>query len=227
MYGMMYSQNMTRENWGEDNTQKPENLARRIIQASSNQYDYVMDFYAGTGTTIAAAHKLNRKWIGVEMAEYVDSIILKRLKTVLFGDYRTKLSEDLKWSGGGIFKYYELEQYENTLDRCFYDDQQISIYDYNNKFNKYIFFSDKKLTDFINVENKKIIIDFEKLYNNIDIPETISNLVGLPIVSYNENEVVLDNNGINKIYKINPLKMSESEKKNFVQLIKPLIWWGE
>lgn len=227
IYSMMYSQNMTRENWGEDNTQKPENLARRIIQSSSNQYDFVMDFYAGTGTTLAAAHKLNRKWVGVEMAEYVDRIILKRLKTVLFGDYRTKLSEDLQWSGGGIFKYYELEQYENTLDKCVYDSQQLSLFDYSNKFNKYIFFADKKLTDFIDVDNKKIMLDFDKLYSNIDIPETISNLLGLPIVYYNDDEVILDNNGTNKVYKINPSKMSENEKNDFIQLIKPLIWWGE
>lgn len=68
---------------------------------------------------------------------------------------------------------------------------------------------------------------FWKLYSNIDIPETISNLLGLPIVCYNDDEVVLDNNGTNKIYKINPSKMSENEKNDFIQLIKPLIWWGE
>lgn len=152
---------------------------------------------------------------------------LKRLKTVLFGDYRTKLSEDLQWSGGGIFKYYELEQYENTLDKCVYDSQQLSLFDYSNKFNKYIFFADKKLTDFIDVDNKKIMLDFDKLYSNIDIPETISNLLGLPIVYYNDDEVILDNNGTNKVYKINPSKMSENEKNDFIQLIKPLIWWGE
>ena len=71
------------------------------------------------------------------------------------------------------------------------------------------------------------MLDFDKLYSNIDIPETISNLLGLPIVYYNDDEVILDNNGTNKVYKINPSKMSENEKNDFIQLIKPLIWWGE
>ena len=101
---LMYTQNMTRENWGEDNTQKPENLLRRIIQSSTNERDVVFDYFAGSGTTVAAAHKLNRKWIGVEMGEYIERIVLKRMKTVIFGDIRPKLSEDLNWQGGGFFK---------------------------------------------------------------------------------------------------------------------------
>ena len=49
VYSMMYSQNMTRENWGKSNTQKPENLVRRFIQVSSSLGDYVMDIFVGSG----------------------------------------------------------------------------------------------------------------------------------------------------------------------------------
>jgi len=228
IYSMMYSQNMTRENWGEDNTQKPENLTRRILQSSSNQNSIVMDFFAGSGTTLATAHKLNRKWIGVEMGDFIDSIVLNRMKAVVFGDYRAKLSEDINWNGGGIFKYYELEQYENTLRKCIYSDTQIRIDEKNSDFSDYIFFADKKLTDFIKENNNKINLDFEDLYNNIDLPETISNILGLPIIKYNQEEVVLDcGNNETKVAPINPKKMNEEEKMELLMILKPLLWWGE
>jgi adenine specific DNA methylase Mod len=95
VYSMMFTQNMTRENWSEDNTQKPENLLRRIIQTSTNQKNIVMDFFVGSGTTIATAHKLNRKWIGIDMGQFIEKITLKRMKTVLLGDIKPKLSEDI------------------------------------------------------------------------------------------------------------------------------------
>ncbi len=227
IYSMMYSQNMTRENWGQDNTQKPENLPRRIIQASSNDNGYFMDFFTGSGTSLASAHKLHRKWIGVEMGEYIESIVLPRLKCVLFGDYRAKLSEDINWSGGGIFKYYSLEQYENTLSRSIYSDTQLSIFDSNSQFSKYIFLTDKKLTDFIKNNETNIDINFDDLYKNIDIPETISNLTGCSLISFSDDEVILDNSGTKIKYKINPSKMSLEEKKKLLLLLKPLLWWGD
>ena len=227
IYSMMYSQNMTRENWGEDNTQKPENLPRRIIQASSNESGYFMDFFAGSGTSLASAHKLHRKWIGVEMGEYIERIVLPRLKSVVFGDYRAKLSEDINWTGGGIFKYYSLEQYENTLARSIYSDTQLSIFDSNSHFSKYIFLTDKKLTDFIKNSENDININFDDLYENIDIPETISNLTGCPIVALSDEEVILDNSGTKLKYKINPSNMNLEEKKKLLLLLKPLLWWGD
>ena len=69
-----------------------------------------MDFFSGSGTTINTAHKLGRKWIGVEMGEFIEKITLKRLKTVLVGDIKPKLTQDLNWNGGGFIKYYEYEK---------------------------------------------------------------------------------------------------------------------
>jgi len=116
-------------------TQKPENLMRRIIQTSSQQRDLIMDFFAGSGTTLAVAQKLNRKWIGIEIGDYfyenyydngIKKLgILGRLKNVLYGDKRfsaidkhrlSHLSNDINWNGRGFFKYQVLEQYEDTLD---------------------------------------------------------------------------------------------------------------
>lgn len=116
-------------------TQKPENLIRRIIQSTSEKGDAILDFFAGSGTTLAVAHKLKRKWIGIEIADFYEEFYFDkgekklglkgRLKIVLNGDKqfiaigkhrRSHLSKDINWQGGGFFKYQIFEQYEDTLD---------------------------------------------------------------------------------------------------------------
>jgi len=185
---LMYTQNMTRENWGEDNTQKPENLLRRIIQSSTNEHDFVFDYFIGSGTTISSAHKLNRKWVGVEMGDFIESIVLKRIKTVIFGDIRPKLSEDLNWQGGGFFKYYELEQYEDTLKRAVYNplDEKLENIDFS--------LSEKQARVALDIDLKKekARFVFEKLYPDVDVPETISNLFGKKIKKISKNKVIFE-----------------------------------
>lgn len=133
IYSFTQSEIRTSENVSFD-TQKPENLLRRIIQSTSEKEDIVMDFFAGSGTALVVAHKLRRKWIGIEMGNcfeecYVDKGekklgLVGRLKIVFFGDKnfvaidksrRSHLSKDINWSGGGFLKYHYLEQYEDTL----------------------------------------------------------------------------------------------------------------
>jgi adenine-specific DNA-methyltransferase len=94
---------------------KPERLVQRIVDMSTNEGDLVMDYFVGSGTTCAAAMKMNRCWIGVEIDETLFAMALRRLKIVLFGD-KTGISKNVKWSGGGAFKYMYLEQYEDTLN---------------------------------------------------------------------------------------------------------------
>lgn len=228
VYSMMFTQNMTRENWGVDNTQKPENLLRRLIQASTDQGDWVMDYYSGTGTTLAASHKLNRKWIGVEFGNFIDSVILNRMKTVVTGDIRPRLSIDLNWQGGGFFKYYRLEQYEDTLRKSSYKQNQRDIFSEKKAFENYIFFSDNKLVDAMEINNNnEIRLELNNIYENIDLPETVSNLLGLPLSGIFEDHFTLDNNGVEIKYKSNFDEMNLNEQMSFIQLIKPLIWWGE
>ena len=229
IYSMMYTQNMTRENWNISNTQKPENLLRRIIQSSSNQGDYVMDIYAGTGTTAATAHKLNRKWIVTEFGDYTESTVLMRMKTVISGDFRTKLSEDINWKGGGIFKYYELEQYEETLDNSLYEGQQSFLdKEIPSVYSQYIFFNDKKLIGNMKIDNNnKIDFDIKSIYENIDIIETISNITGLPFLFVDDKYYYLGDNKNNIKIRINYEDMSEDEKVELIKLIKPYLWWGD
>lgn len=121
VFSFMQSELRTTESVG-FSTQKPENLLRRIIQAATRPGDLVLDFFAGSGTTLSAAHMLGRRWIGVEMGDQFDDVLLPRMKSVLAGQRRTHLSRDLKWAGGGAFQYHVLEQYEDTLASLEFDE---------------------------------------------------------------------------------------------------------
>lgn len=86
---------------------KPEKLLRRIIEMSTNEGDLVMDFHLGSGTTTATAHKLKRKYIGIEQLKYEENDSLKRMQKVLEGE-QSGISKIVNWQGGGSFVYMEL-----------------------------------------------------------------------------------------------------------------------
>lgn len=88
---------------------KPEQLVQRIIELSTNEGDIVLDSFLGSGTTAAVAHKLNRRYIGIEMGEHCYSHVLTRMKNVVDGD-KSGISKDVNWQGGGGFKFYELAE---------------------------------------------------------------------------------------------------------------------
>ena len=95
-------------------TQKTEKLLSRIIQASSNPGDIVLDFFSGSGTTLAVAHKLGRQWIGIEQIDNQVKILIDRLNKVLRGGDEG-ISKEVKWKGGGSFIYSELAKYNETF----------------------------------------------------------------------------------------------------------------
>lgn len=86
---------------------KPEALLQRIIEMATEPGDIVLDSFLGSGTTAATAHKLGRKYIGVELGEHCYSLCLPRLQKVVDGD-QTGISPAINWQGGGGFKFYEL-----------------------------------------------------------------------------------------------------------------------
>lgn len=97
--------------------QKPEALIKRIIEMSTDEGDIVLDFHLGTGTTAAAAHKLNRKYIGIEQMQSQVDIILKRLSKVIAGE-TAGISKSVDWHGGGSFVYCELKKLnQNFVER--------------------------------------------------------------------------------------------------------------
>lgn len=99
------------------NGKKPEKLLCRIINLASKPGDIVLDYHLGSGTTAAVAHKMNRRWIGIEQMDYIETLSKKRLKNVVNGD-QTGISKSVNWQGGGSFIYFELKKYnQDFIDR--------------------------------------------------------------------------------------------------------------
>lgn len=86
-------------------TPKPEKLIKAIFEIATNEGDLVLDAYLGSGTTAAVAHKMNRRYIGIERESKTIKIILDRMNQVINGD-QSGISQEVKWNGGGGFSYY-------------------------------------------------------------------------------------------------------------------------
>lgn len=88
---------------------KPEILLKMIFSHFSKPGDWVLDSFLGSGTSAAVAHKMNRKWIGIELGDHAYSLCKSRLDNVINGD-QTGISKDVNWQGGGGYKFYELAE---------------------------------------------------------------------------------------------------------------------
>jgi adenine-specific DNA-methyltransferase len=89
-------------------SKKPEYLIARILTMFSVKGDYVLDSFAGSGTTGAVAHKMGRKWIMVELGEHCHTHIIPRMQQVIDGTDQGGISKSVNWKGGGGFRYYKL-----------------------------------------------------------------------------------------------------------------------
>jgi len=87
---------------------KPEALIKRIFDLATEPRDWVLDSFAGSGTTGAVAHKMGRRWIMVELGEHCHTHVIPRLKKVIDGEDPGGISEAVGWKGGGGFRYYHL-----------------------------------------------------------------------------------------------------------------------
>lgn len=90
------------------NSKKPEHLISRIINLATEDNDYVLDSFLGSATTVAVAHKMNRRWIGIEMANHAYTHCKVRLDKVIDGSDQGGISKSVNWNGGGGYKFYEL-----------------------------------------------------------------------------------------------------------------------
>ncbi|MCL0085057.1 site-specific DNA-methyltransferase [Thermodesulfovibrionales bacterium] len=209
-------------------TENSEQVLQRAIESTSNEKDLVMDFFLGIGTSVAVAHKLNRKWIGIEMGEHFWNFyhnenkkktgVLGRMKEVLAGKGNHEpcgISKEVSWQGGGFFKYYELEQYEEALANCKYEDGDLFSIPSRSPYQEYVFMKDEKMLKALEIDYKeeKVKVDLTKLYPNIDIAETLSNLTGKWIKKISDIEVKFEDGT-----KINTKDLD-------YKLIKSLIWW--
>lgn len=88
-------------------TPKPERLIERILTLASLPGDYVLDSFLGSGTTAAVAHKMGRRWIGIELGNHCYTHCKPRLDKVINGE-QGGISKKVEWKGGGGYKFYEL-----------------------------------------------------------------------------------------------------------------------
>ncbi len=161
-------------------TPKPEALLQRILEISTKENDLVLDFFAGSGTTCAVAHKLKRKYIGIEMEEHFDSVILPRLKKVVGGFKSGAIKE---FNGGGAIKVYELESYEEILRKIKYEN--------NDKPLAY----DEQYSHFVERKDNSYALNIEALEKmGVDIKETLENLCGIGVEFFNEKVVKFKGN---------------------------------
>lgn len=157
-------------------TPKPEALLKRIIEISTQEGDLIMDFFAGSGTTLAVAHKMKRRWIGIEQMDYVENITKERLKKVIAGE-QGGVSKALNFTGGGAFAYLELMplnavykekivklQDEKELENIYKDLREKAFVDYRVDIQAML-----KDKDFhaLSVEEKKAIL-YSILDSNMD-----------------------------------------------------------
>jgi adenine-specific DNA-methyltransferase len=89
-------------------SKKPERLIKWILDMFTVPGDLVLDSFLGSGTTAAVAHKMRRRWIGVELGEHCDELALPRLRRVVSGQDPTGITRATNWRGGGGFRYYNL-----------------------------------------------------------------------------------------------------------------------
>jgi len=216
----------------------PVSLYEELIGAAADgENDIILDFFAGSGTTGHAVINLNRedggkrKYILVEMADYFHTVLLPRIKKVVFSD---------KWKDGkaqeegkGIshfVKYFRLEQYEEVLRKARYRDDDEPLFFQGDPYTQYVFLRDPKMLDNaetgekvmeVDLGKNEIRVDLSKLYSDIDLAETLSCLTGKWIRRIHPAED-------------NPTKPGTVEFEDGTtvdlqnlpwELVKPLIWW--
>lgn len=86
-------------------TPKPEELLKRIIEIASNEGDYILDCFLGSGTTVAVAHKLQRRYIGIEIGSHISELVVSRLTQIINGE-SSGISKSIDWKGGGDFVFF-------------------------------------------------------------------------------------------------------------------------
>ena len=191
----------------------------------------ILDYFAGSGTTAHAVINLNRedggnrKYLLIEMGDYFHTVLLPRIKKVVYSeDWRD--GKPVSREGSSHFlKYYTLEQYEEALKNSRYKDgEQLELDSTKSPFEQYVFFGDDKLAHTVQPKNGKLNINLKDLYPDIDIAESLSNILGKQIRTRTADSVTFEDGTTEKT---NPAKMTEEEKMKFVSLIKPYLWWGE
>lgn len=140
------------------NGKKPELILQRIIELSTNEDDIVLDYFAGSGTTAAVAHKMDRQYIGIEQMDYINDLTLTRLNKVLNGD-SSGVSKIVNWQGGGSFVYCELLENSKELIDEIQNATDATITDIKEKI-----YRDERIVPYITRDELEAVdVEFEKV----------------------------------------------------------------
>ncbi len=151
-------------------TQKPEKLIERIIETLTTTHDLVLDFHLGSGTTAAVAHKMGRRYIGVEQMDYIQDITVERLKKVLEGE-QGGISKAQNWHGGGSFVYCKLKEDANTLITTIQNATEDTIESV-----KAAIYADERIVPYL---TKQELADADKDFENLKLEEKKQALIKL------------------------------------------------
>lgn len=114
------------------NGKKPEKLLHFLINTFTKPNDLILDYHLGSGTTAAVAHKMGRRYIGIEQMDYIETLAVQRLNNVINGD-KNGISQVVNWQGGGSFVYWELaklnQNYVNEIFQADTTEQLLTILD--------------------------------------------------------------------------------------------------
>lgn len=143
-------------------TPKQERLIERILTLATNEGDLVFDSFVGSGTTAAVAHKMGRRYIGVEQMDYIQDITVERLKKVLEGE-QGGISKAQNWHGGGSFVYCELKEGANTLITTIQNATEDTIESV-----KASIYTDERIVPYL---TKQELADADKDFENLTLEE--------------------------------------------------------
>jgi adenine-specific DNA-methyltransferase len=213
-----------RELMGADVFKNPKDpkVIARLIKYITDPGALIGDFFLGSGTTGEAVISLirdngGRKFLFVEAADYIETVILPRFKKLAWSD---------KWDGGKstepngaslFFKYSTLEQYEDSISRaCYSEEEDLFRNTKTDTYSQYVFFRDLKLVEGLEIDKKtkKVEVHLDRLYPDIDLAETLSCVTGKWIKRITADEV----------------EFADGSKESLTdpdwRLIKPFIFWG-
>ncbi|MES5126550.1 site-specific DNA-methyltransferase [Lactobacillus iners] len=151
-------------------TPKQERLIERILTLATNEGDLVFDSFVGSGTTAAVAHKMGRRYIGVEQMDYIQDITVERLKKVLEGE-QGGISKAQNWHGGGSFVYCELKEDANTLISIIQNATEDTIESV-----KASIYADERIVPYL---TKQELADADKDFENLTLEEKKQALIKL------------------------------------------------
>ena len=203
-----------------------------LLGAASTSSGTVLDYFAGSGTTAHAIINLNRKddgkrkYVLVEMGDYFHTVLVPRIKKIIYTQ-DWKDGKPSSYNGSShCFKYYSLEQYEETLRNARYtDSEQLELDSEKSPFEQYVFFGDDKFTHTVKLlKSGKLSVNLRSLYSDIDIAESLANVLGKQIRRRTDDAVTFADGTTERI---NLVKMTSVEQQHLISLLKPYLWWGE